>query len=473
MPAIASTRNSSRRGGSGSPVVVAFAEQALTMRRHGLDAAVRHAAARATVDWFAATVAGSVMPPALALSAALADESGGACRLVGDGRRTNCRTAALVNGTAAHSVEMDDIFREGIYHPGAPTIAAALAVAERQHASGEALLRAVTVGYEIGDRVAAAVNPAHYRYWHTTGTVGTLGAAAAVSELLQLDVERFAHAIATAATMAAGLQQAFRSDSMSKPLHAGHAAEAGVLAALAAAEGFTGALDILEGPVGFGVAMAGDPDWDAAIVAMCGEPAITQATVKNHACCGHTFAAVDAALELRARGVRAQDIAEITVETYTTATTVAGNTDPRTAFEAKFSTGYCVAAALLTGAVRLRTFEDSVLFDPAVRELTGRVTLVPDEGMEAAFPGQRAARVTVIEQSGVTHVAERRTRKGDPDDPLTDGELSDKFTDLASPVLGDPGADQLQAAVWHLADVVDVSTLPLAAPDGADHRGGS
>jgi 2-methylcitrate dehydratase PrpD len=459
-------------GRSGPKVVVAFAEQALAMRRRGLDAAVRHAAARAVVDWFAATVAGSVMPPALALSAALAGESGGASRLVGDGRSTSCRTAALVNGTAAHTVEMDDIFREGIYHPGAPTVAAALAVAERQHASGEALLRAVTVGYEIGDRVAAAVNPAHYRYWHTTGTVGTLGAAAAVSELLGLEVERFAHAIATATTMAAGLQQAFRSDSMSKPLHAGHAAEAGVLAALAAAEGFTGALDVLEGPVGFGVAMAGDPDWEAAIGAMSGEPAITQATVKNHPCCGHTFAAVDAALELRARGVRPQDIAEITVETYITATTVAGNADPATAFDAKFSTGYCVAAALLTGAVRLRTFEDPVLFDPAVRDLTGRVTLVPNEKMEAAFPGQRAARVTVTERSGVTHVAERRTRKGDPDDPLTDGELSDRFTDVAAPVLGDHGADHLQTALWHLADLADVSTLPLAAPGSATHRGG-
>lgn len=464
---ITTTPDPSRRSGDESfRAASALAGGALALRQRGLDATVRHSATRAVVDWFAATVAGSALRPATALRAALLADGGSASRLVPDGIPTGRRTAALVNGTASHTVEMDDIFRDGIYHPGSPTVAAALAVAEYRHASGAALLRAVTVGYEVGDRISAVINPAHYRFWHTTGTVGTLGAAAAVADLMELDEVRTAHALATATTMAAGLQQAFRSESMSKPLHAGHAAEAGMLAALAAAEGFTGALDVLDGPVGFGAAMADHPDWVAAVAAMDGEPAITQATVKNHACCGHTFAAVDAALELRAQGLRATDVSAITVETYTTATVVAGNPDPATAFEAKFSTAYCVAAALVTGSVRLHTFEDAVLSDPDVRALTARVTLVAAPAMDATFPSRRSARVTVVDHDGRRLVAERHTRKGDPDDPLTDDELQHKFLDLAATAMALDAAEQLHDALWIIDGLADVAQLPLggAAP---------
>jgi 2-methylcitrate dehydratase PrpD len=447
---------------STGPVTLRLAEHALTVRAQGISDATSHAATRAVVDWFAATVAGTAMRPARVLADALLDESSaGNSRLVADGRAVSTRTAALINATASHTAEMDDIFRDGIYHPGSPTVAAALAVAERVGASGADLLRAVTIGYDIGDRLAAAVNPAHYRYWHTTGTVGTIGAAAAAADLLGLDEVRYAHALATATTMAAGLQQAFRSDAMSKPLHAGHAAESGVLAALAASGGYTGALDILEGKAGFGAGMSEAVDWERALARLSGPPAITQATVKNHSCCGHTFAAVDAALELRARGVTADDVAGITVDTYVTAATVAGNPDPKTSFEAKFSTAYCVAVALVTGSVRLRAFEDAALGDPRVRDLMRRVTVVGDPAMEALFPGRRVARVTLTDKANGTHVAERHTRKGDPDDPLTDSELRAKFRDLAAPVLGEDHAGRLDESLWRLNELPGLSAIPL------------
>lgn len=443
-------------------VTVSLAEHALNVRERGIGGDTSHAATRAVVDWFAATVAGTVMEPARILADALLDESpAGKSRLVADGRGTGCRTAALINATASHTAEMDDIFRDGIYHPGSPTVAAALAVAERAGSSGADLLRAVTVGYDIGDCVAAAVNPAHYRYWHTTGTVGTVGAAAAAADLLGLDAVRCAHALATATTMAAGLQQAFRSDAMSKPLHAGHAAEAGVLAALAASRGYTGALDILDGQAGFGAAMSQAVDWDRALARLSGPHGITQATVKNHSCCGHAFAAVDAALQLRARGIAPGDVADIKVETYITAATVAGNAAPATAFEAKFSTAYCVAVAMVTGSVRLQAFEDATLADPQVRGLMRRVRVVGDPGMEALFPGQRVARVTVRDRANQTHVAERRTRKGDPDDPLSDSELRDKFRDLAVPVLGEDHAGRLEESLWRLNELPGLSGIPL------------
>lgn len=439
-----------------------FAEFATAQRDEPLSEEVTDAAVRVVVDWFAAAVPGATMPPARILTEALVDgDERGAARLVGSGASVRPRTAALINGTAAHTAELDDIYRHGIYHPGAPTVAAALAAAQHLDASGAAMTRAVVVGYEVGNRIAAAVTPAHYRYWHTTGTVGTICAAAAVADLLELDADRFAHALATATTMGAGLQQAFRSDAMSKPLHAGHAAEAGTLAAFAAARGFTGALDVLDGEAGFAQAMAGGADLSRVADGLGSEYTITQTTVKNHSCCGHTFAVVDAMLELRAAGVRPEDVATIEVATYGTALKVAGNPDPATEFEAKFSIPYCVAVALVTGSVRLRAFEPERLADPVVRDLVGRVSLSVDEEFDAAFPARRAARLTVVGHDGTRREVTRLTRKGDPDDPLTEDELREKYTELAEPVLGADGAAALATQLWQLPELASVRGLPV------------
>lgn len=445
------------------------AARAVALGRAPLPDQVAHHAKRALVDWTAATVPGGVMAPARMLAAALAGNlQTGHAALIPSGRRADLRTAALINGTAAHTAEVDDIFRDGVYHPGAPTIAAALAAAQDRGRSGAQLLTAIVVGFELGTRVAATVQPAHYRFWHTTGTVGTLGAAAAVASVLELDEERFAHAVATATTMAAGLQQAFRSDAMSKPLHAGHAAEAGALAALAAAEGFTGALDILEGDAGFGAAMSDAPDWSGAFDDLGQVFNVTRMTFKNHACCGHTFAAIDGTLRLRAEhGLAADDVAAVEVQTYRTAIEVAGNPDPRTAFEAQFSIPYCVAAALRLGSVRLDAFTAERLSDPALRDLLGRVTTTVDPQLDQAFPRQRGARVRITTRDGIVHETLMPTRKGDPDMPLSDAELSDKYFELVTPQLGTEAAAALADRLWsteQLRDLRDLVPAPVEVP---------
>lgn len=420
-----------------------------------------HHTQRAVIDWFAAVVVGGTMAPAQALTAALVDgsEHGRAVLLPG-GRTTGMRTAALINAAAAHSAEVDDIFRDGVYHPGAPTIAAALAAAQQLGANGERFLTAVMVGYEVSTRISARIQPAHYRYWHTTGTVGTLGAAAAVASLLEVDEAAFVHAIATSTTMAAGLQQAFRSEAMSKTLHAGHAADAGTLAALSAAHGFTGVADVLEGEAGFGAAMSDDPSWDGIFDDLDDVANITRTTFKNHTCCGHTFAAIDAAIELRAQVVADLDAIErIDVETYAPALEVAGIADPQTAYEAQFSLAYTVAAGLRLGSVRLAAFEDDNLRDPQLRRLVERVHLAVDDELDAAFPGRRGARVTVTLADGSRHTSLRPTRKGDPELPLTDAELDEKFRELVSPVLGHLPAGELIAAIWQLATCNELSAI--------------
>ena len=439
-------------------LVEQFAKFAVDFRQAPMTPEVTHHARRAVIDWYAAVLPGSVLAPATLLEKALAEELGhGRARLV-RGTPATTRLAALVNGTASHIVEVDDIFREAIYHPGAPTIAAALALAQARNVSGADFLRAVVVGYEISTRIGAAMGRAHYKHWHNTGTIGCFGAAAAAAEILGLDQQKFAHALATVATFAAGLQQAFRMDSMSKPLHAGRAAEAGVTAALACAEGVTGSLDILEGAAGLGRAMSDGPDWAKAVETLGREFHITRITFKNHACCGHTFAPIDGALALQAQyGIEPADIEQVSISTYKAALEVAGYDTPATPAEARFSVKYTVATALVHGSVRLAAFEPDRLGDSVTRALMKKIVLSVDPELDAAFPGQRAAKVSIRMRDGRVFTHLQPTRKGDPEAPLTDVELEQKYLELAEPVLGQAAAGAL------LAKLKTLDTLPTLA----------
>ena len=432
-------------------IVEHYAAFATRYRAQPVTPEVLHHAKRAVIDWYAALMPGAVLPPATLLERAFADELGRGDARLALGGAAPARVAALINGSAAHTVEVDDIFRDGIYHPGAPTIAAALALGQARGASGAALLRAVIVGYEISTRIGAAMGRAHYKYWHNTGTVGCFGAAAAAAEILQLDAPRFAHALATVATFAAALQQAFRMDSMSKPLHAGRAAEAGVTAALAAAEGVIGSLDVIEGDAGLGHAMSDGPDWSKAVATLGTDFHITRMTFKNHACCGHSFAAIDGALAAKAQlGVGAGEIERIRIGAYRATLEVAGYENPRTPAEARFSTKYTVATALTHGNVRLAAFEPARMAATETRELMKRIEIVLDPELDAAFPRQRAARVSIETRDGRRMEHLQPTRKGDPDAPLTDGELEEKYIELVAPVLGEARARLVLARLWRL-----------------------
>ena len=428
-------------------VVERFAAWAQRYRSQPLSSEVAHHARRALIDWHAALYPGAVAAPATLLERALADELDRGPARLALGRKATVRAAALINATAAHTAEVDDIFRDGIYHPGAPTIAAAHAVSFRE----DNFLRSVVAGYEISTRIGAAMGRAHYRYWHNTGTIGCFGAAAAAAEALGLDAARFAHALATAATFSAGLQQAFRMDSMSKPLHAGHAAEAGLTAALAAREGVTGSLDVMEGEAGYGRAMGDGPDWDRALATLGEDFHITRMTFKNHACCGHSFAAIDGALALQKKlSLRPEEMEKIEIATYRAGLEVAHYESPATAAEARFSLKYVVATALTHGSVRLAAFEKERIEDPATRALMKRIDVRLDPELDAAFPRQRAARVA-IEARGRRAEHLQPTRIGDPDAPLSDAQLGDKYLELAAPVIGEPAARAELARLWQLA----------------------
>ena len=416
-----------------------------------LNEQVLHHAKRAVVDWYAALLPGAVEAPATLLEQAYAEDLGRGRAKLALGQPAVARTAALINGTAAHTVEVDDIFKDAIYHPGAPTIAAALAAAQETSATGLQFLKAVIVGYEISTRIGTALGRAHYKFWHNTGTVGTFGATAAAASLYGLSARQFTHALATSGTFAAGLQQAFRMDSMSKPLHSGRAAEAGLAAASMARAGVTGSLDVLDGDAGLGHAMSNGPDWSAATKTLGHDFNIMRMTFKNHACCGHTFAAIDAAQALQARlQAQADDIVRIDVGTYGPALEVAGNPDPRTAAEARFSLPFVIASALVHGSVRLAAFSPERLKDTQVRQLMKRIHLHVDTEADRKFPGQRSALVRMQLRDGRQEQYLQPHRKGDPDLPLSDSDLNDKFMELVSPVLGEAPARQRLNQLWQL-----------------------
>jgi len=446
-------------------LVEQFAEYAIKERTSKLPAEVLHHTKRAIIDWYAAFLPGSLVAPAILLEQAFAEDLDHGTARLASGRRATLRAAALINGAASHSVEFDDIYRDAGYHPGSPVISAALAAAQAHGATGEQFLRGVLTGYEISTRIGEAVMPSHYKYWHVTGTVGSFGAAAAVASIIGCDRRQFAHALATVGTLAAGLQQAYRSQAMSKPMHTGHAAEVGAMAAMAAVRGVTGVYDILEGEVGFGAAMSDGPDWTKATRGLGTDYHITQMTFKNHGCCGHTFAPIDGALHLqKVHGFSWRDIKRVRVATYKAGTDIVNISAPEGDYQAKFSAQYVTAHALVHGSVRLVAFSPERLRDPNVRALLAKIEVVSDAELSKRYPVQRAAHVEIELKDGRTLKHFQPTRKGDPEMPLTDAELNDKYLELATPVVGDAVARQLLDALWSLEKLKNVNFDILARP---------
>jgi 2-methylcitrate dehydratase PrpD len=364
-------------------------------------------------------------------------------------------------GAGSHTVEFDDIYRAGGYHPGSPTISAALAAAQSVDASGEDFLRGVIVGYEVSTRICEAVMPSHYVYWHTTATIGCIGAAAAAATVLKCNREQFMNAIANVTTHMAGLQQAFRSESMTKPMHAAHAADVGMMSALAAKKGLTGTLDMLEGELGFGAAMSKNPDWGKATAGLGEKYNITEITFKNHGSCGHTFASIDGALVLKDQyKLNAEQIASIRLETYGQATDICGRDTVTSAFEGRFSLKFTVASALVHGSVRLDAYTPERLNDAKVKDLMSRIELVEDPALTAGYPTQRASRVKMTLTDGRKIEFFQPYRKGDPEQLLTDAEVDAKFMELAAPVLGAEKSKALLAALWK-TEAGKASALPF------------
>lgn len=423
----------------------------------------------AVLDWLGSALAGAWEPPA-AIARAVVRTLGAAddATVFPDGR-SSAAGAALANGVASHILEFDDVHKGSTLHAAAPVLPAALAVAERERASGRAFLLAAVVGYEAAFRVGEAVNPSHYAYWHPTGTAATFGAAAAAGSLMGLDAAQMRDALGSAGTQAAGLWEFNTDGAMSKHLHPGKAAMNGILAADLARRGFTGASRIVEGERGFVRAMSDGGDVGRITDGLGARWKIGENCYKLHACCGHTHTAIDAALDLRAtRGWRegdaAREIAAIAIALYGPGYAIVRRMNPRTPYQAKFSVAYCVAAALAEGCVGLEQFAperftaDGVAA-PAIAALLARTTVTVDPALTAQYPERWPARLTLRLADGTTLRGGADYPRGNPENPAPRETLAAKFRALVAPRYDAALAERVIAAVRDLDRCDDLRAM--------------
>ena len=332
------------------------------------------------------------------------------------------RQAFLIGGLS-HILEMDDLHRASVTHPGCVVVPAALAIGLRTRCSGPALLDAILRGYEAVARIGMAVGPAHYRIWHSTATCGPFGAAMAAADLLGLDDSQTVHALGNAGTQSSGLWQFIETGAMSKHLHAGRAAEAGVTAAELAALGFTGPPAILEGAKGLFAGACPDADPDA-VTRDPGAPwQLLKTSIKPWPCCRHTHPAIDAAIELHGRlGGTVPQAAD--VATYGAALEVCDRPAPANEYAAKFSLQHCVALALTDGRVGFESFDEKAR--DRLAALSKCVALRAAEPFVSAYPERWGAEITLKLPDGRELTATRKACKGDPDQPLGDAEMTAK-----------------------------------------------
>lgn len=348
------------------------------------------------------------------------------------GLKTSITNAAFINGGASHVIELDDIHKASIVHAATVIMPAAIAIAEWKNLSGKQLIEAIIVGYEVAFRVGETVTPSHYYYFHNTATCGTFGAAAAVAKLLGLSKEQIVQAFGSAGTQAAGLWEFIEDGAMSKQLHPGKAAMNGILSAMLAQQGFTGAKAILEGRRGFFEAMSEQYDVTRMTEKLGQQYKITENAFKVHASCRHTHAAMDLAVALHKKVEKngIEFIKSVEVGAYQVALDITDAKNPQTIYAAKFSMQFCVALALLTGEGGFDAFNADTLQDPDVRKLMEKLVVSVDEEINSQYPQEWGAKIQIHWQDGSSDVVQSRFPKGDPENALTEQDFINKFNSL-------------------------------------------
>jgi 2-methylcitrate dehydratase PrpD len=445
-----------------SATLAAFAAD---LRFDAIPPAVLRRAEDLLLDWIGSTLAGkgARAVQAIARVARVTGPADGPSEVLISRVGTSPLFAAMVNAAASHVAEQDDVHNGSVFHPAAVVFPPALALAQARGANGRDLLTAAVAGYEVGIRVGEFLGRSHYKVFHTTGTAGTVAAAAAAGRLLGLDAMQMLHAFGSAGTQAAGLWEFLRDAADSKQLHTAKAASDGLLAALLAAEGFTGARHILEGPQGMAAGMSrGDADPERLTDGLGTRWALAETSFKFHASCRHTHPAADALLQvLQAHGLQAEHVAAITAHVHQGAIDVLGPvTDPQTVHQSKFSMGTVLGLVAVFGRAGLAEF-DAHFRDPRVRAVHDRVHMVLDGEVDAAYPRRWLGRVSVTCSDGRVLHGRVDEPKGDPGNTLSRPEIEAKALALAGYAGGatDEEMRRVTARVWQLADAPRIGRL--------------
>ena len=428
------------------------------------------------VDWFGSALAGKGARPVETITrfAARMGHCGAPSAEPGEGAaegtaevlvnrtRNSAYFAAMANAAASHVAEQDDVHNGSVFHPGTVVFPAALAMAQTLGSSGRQLLTAAVAGYEVGIRVGEFLGRSHYKVFHTTGTAGTLAAAAAVGSLLGLNAAQMQHALGSAGTQSAGLWEFLRTAADSKQLHTAHAAAAGLMSACLAQDGFTGAALILEGPQGMAAGMSTDADPAKLTAGLGTRWATAETSFKYHASCRHTHPAADALLQVMQTHQLSPDaVARVVAHVHQGAIDVLGPVvNPATVHQSKFSMGTVLGLLARFGHAGLVEFDQhfNAAETVALRE---RVSMVLDEEVDSAYPARWIGKVTVTTVDGRVLQGRVDEPKGDPGNTLSRDEITAKAQRLAA-FSGAATAEEMSAAIdrlWRIADWPRVNRL--------------
>ena len=423
----------------------------------------QHDRARAgehVLDWLACASLGKLSDAGRAYQGLLSLDEGGKCTALG-GQQTSMQNAAQHNGALGNVLEMDDIHRRSILHPGPVIIPAALAAAEQINCSLETFLSAIIKGYEVTIRMGEAIGRSHYRYFHNTSTCGTLGAAMATTSILGLSQQQTLWAMGNAGSTAGGLWQMRNEKVLTKQWHNAQACHSGLMAAFMAQQNLTGPEYILEGPQGIFNALSDDASPDV-FVEKQSVWRMYDCSFKPWPACRHAHGAMDVLLEiLQQNSIDIADIERIDVGVYQDAQLFCNRLTPETSLEAKFSIQHALAAILLWGEPKLEHYNQAAFEQAQCSALRQRINVQTDAHIESAYPQHFGARCKVLFKNGQTLVRSQQDTLGDPEKPLTPEQRHNKARMLLSHAgMSEENIAQLCAFDWlQAAPITTLSAL--------------
>jgi 2-methylcitrate dehydratase PrpD len=443
-------------------------------------------ARRCVMDGLAVMLGGTEQE-ALRIMSRYIDSVGGTgdARLVGAAsRRVPAHLAALWHGLAGHAMDWDDTqLSENpgrlyglLTHPTIPPLASCLAVSDLLGGvDGKRFLTAFNAGFEVECKIAECISPDHYvKGFHTSGTIGTFGSAAAAANLLGLDATQTAHAIGIAASLAAGIRVNF--GTMTKPLHVGRSSENGVTAALLAREGFTADKEGLDGQWGY-IAVAGRGGEPELVAGRFGRPLTIVSpgvSIKPYPCGVLTHPSMDAMLKvMKDHALKPEDIEKVTLFAGSNILNPIRYPIAKTELEGKFCMAFLLAAIVIAGRAGKREFTDEFVLSEPVQAMQKRIGTEYDQSIEDMGWDRIRSRVEVWTKDG-KHIVEwaDENYRGGPHNPMSDAEVEDKLRDCAAGILDDARLAKLTEAVWGLDELPDVSVL-LELLDWGAPGGGS
>lgn len=362
----------------------------------------------------------------------------------------------------AHAVEMDDVHKNAKVHAGAVIVPALLTVSSFHKVNGKDFITALVIGYEIITRIGNGINAKEHRIkgWHATGTCGTFGAAASVAKLWNFTKEEMVNALGLAGTQSSGLWAFTANGANSKMFHAGSAAANGILSAVLVKGGLTGSNQILEAEDGGFFRSSSDKYSFDEVISNLGERFfIIEMTRKPYACCRSMHPPIEAALRIKNKIQDIENIEQIIVSTYEVAKMQCGFTKhPKNVSEAKFSIPYGVAVAIIDGQANIEQFTTEKLQNHKIHELASKVEIVVDKEFDDAYPDHWGCKLTVRTKDD-TYIEVIKNAKGDPENPLTEKEIQQKFIDMSGDLIGFENCEKTIEQIQKLESINDVSLL--------------